>query len=76
MEHVLKINDRWWSRLRDNTKRAELRLNDRDYQCGDTIMFEFNGVLMSGNPYIITHVLQGVDGLQEGYCVLSIKKQS
>lgn len=83
MRHILKIEEKWLTRIMDGQKTSELRFNDRDYQTDDTIVFQpVNSV---GNvivkpydlpTYEITHVLnasQYPKGLQPGYCVLSIQ---
>lgn len=65
----------------NNPAAAELRINDRDYQKGDTI--RFLPVTDEGRPaeheitdkrYTITHVLTNVQGLIPGYAVLSIRE--
>jgi len=73
--HNLKIEERWGRRIENGTKTCELRKNDRDFQCGDLIHFTNT----NGEPlqhialHVITHVLQGVYGLQDGFCVLSLQ---
>ena len=82
MRHILKIEEKWLERIMDGQKTSEIRLNDRDYQTDDTIVFQ--PVNSDGNTlikpsslpiYEITHVLnasQFPEALQPGYCVLSI----
>lgn len=82
MRHILKIDEKWFERICSGQKTSELRFNDRDYQTDDTIIF--HPVDSDGNvlikpydlpTYEITHVLnsnQFPQGLQDGYCVLSI----
>jgi len=80
--HYLKIESKWLYRLHSGRKTCEVRKNDRDYQTGDEIIFtevpnEKGGVVITSadakHLYKITHVLTCCDGLQEGYCILSIK---
>ena len=35
MLHNLKIEPKYFKQIKDNTKRYEIRLNDRDYKVGD-----------------------------------------
>jgi hypothetical protein len=73
--HDLKIEERWAIRIGDGTKTCELRKNDRDFQCGDLIHFTDTKGRLLGYiaPHVITHVLQGAEGLQDGFCVLSLQ---
>lgn len=83
MRHILKIDEKWFERIYTGQKTSELRFNDRDYQTGDTVIFR--PIDSGGNAiikpydlpiYKITHVLdsnQFPQGLQPGYCVLSIQ---
>lgn len=83
MQHTLKIDKKWLTRIMDGQKTSELRFNDRDYQTGDTVIFR--PIDSGGNAiikpydlpiYKITHVLdsnQFPQGLQPGYCVLSLE---
>lgn len=74
--HDVKIEPRWFERIRTNEKFAEVRYDDRDYQTGDRIRFkreDCDGTL--GWHYTertITHVLRACDGLEDGYVVLSL----
>lgn len=83
MLHNLKIDEKWFEHIYSGQKTSELRFNDRDYQTGDTLCFR---VIDSGGneiikpydlpTYEITHVLnssQFPQGLQDGYCILSIQ---
>lgn len=83
MLHNLKIDEKWFEHIYSGQKTSELRFNDRDYQTGDTIIFQ--PVNSDGNvliktydlpTYEITHVLnasQFPEALQPGYCALSIQ---
>jgi hypothetical protein len=82
MLHILKIDEKWFERICSGQKTNEVRFNDRDYQTGDIIALrpvdsDGNIIIMPGSlpAYEITHVLdsnQFPQGLQPGYCVLSI----
>lgn len=74
-EHTLKITDGWWGELSTARKRFELRRNDRDYQVGDHLRFtNINGVPRESGFWVVTHVLADVDGLQDGYVGLSVRR--
>lgn len=70
--HELKIDSHWYSLLFDQRKTCELRLDDRDYQIGDTVQFNTSAGYLS-DLYTVTHVLKNYPGLQPGYVVLSLK---
>ena len=79
--HTLKIEQRWYQTVMDEEKKAEFRINDRDYQVGDLIHFtDINGEEYEGmfNLFIITHILPirevkiGEQGKLDDYVVLSI----
>ncbi len=79
--HTLKIEQRWYNAVMEGDKKAEFRLNDRDYQVGDLIHFtNINGEEYDGmfNLFIITHILPvrevriGEQGKLDDYVILSI----
>lgn len=88
-DHRLKIEPVYYDRLRDGSKTHEVRLNDRDYQVGDTITVgrcedrpsaRFGACLGDCSrahtlTFEITHVLPGDGryGVMPGYCVLSLQ---
>ena len=58
--HVLKIEQRWYNAVMCEEKKAEFRINDRDYEEGDLIHFtDINGEEYDGrfNLFMITHIL-------------------
>lgn len=74
MIHELKITDERYINILKGDKKAEVRLNDRDYQKGDTIVFtHLNRKARGNNVYVITHIHSGL-GLEHGYVVLSLKE--
>ncbi|AGK85883.1 hypothetical protein SEA_JOLENE_38 [Mycobacterium phage Jolene] len=72
--HDVKIEPRWFDRIQQSEKFAEVRYDDRDYQAGDRIRFWRTDRPEYGHSIErrITHVLRGVDGLRDGYVVLSL----
>ena len=70
MHHELKIEKRWLDRILAGEKRAEVRINDRDFQVGDTVAL--NGPDGRAAGCNITHVLSNVPGLEPGFVVLSL----
>jgi len=78
--HKLKINEEYLEEIKADNKKAEIRLNDRDYQKGDILEFSdyshYSGI--TGNTpkrlqYKITHIHSGL-GMEKNYVALSIKK--
>jgi len=68
--HNLKLVSQFFDEtFCSENKRVEIRINDRDYQRGDLILY---GNLSSTYYAEILHVLSGW-GLQDGYVALSIK---
>lgn len=85
MTHQLKIRADFADRVLSGEKTFEIRKNDRDFQCGDEIIFQvvwLSGSAcevdvdeehpLSGKAYTITYVLSGW-GLKKGYVALGIK---
>ena len=74
MLHNLKIEPRWFKQIKDNTKRYEIRLNDRNYKVGDTLKLNEIGT----DCYelrVVSSILYSTDfpkGLQENYCIMSL----
>lgn len=69
--HVLKIEPCFYESLRTGRKKCEIRLNDRDYQVGDIIIFRpVDACTPYGGEWNITHIHAGL-GLKDGYVVLS-----
>lgn len=86
VKHTLKCDPVFFKRIADETKTAEIRYNDRDFQAGDKIkLVEYDRVTKeyTGNElYVrITHIFtpQGKEvdpqefGIKPGYVMLSIK---
>ncbi|QOP67364.1 RNA binding protein [Gordonia phage Herod] len=74
MIHELKIDERWYYHVRDLTKNVEIRVHDRDYQAGDTLLMTVPGKGWLRVERRITHVLPAgnADGLGHGYVALSL----
>jgi len=78
--HHLKIEALYFRAIEEGIKTFECRKNDRNYQKGDIVYFrETVFGTKTGRelgPYEITYILYGPRfGIQEGYCVFSIKKE-
>lgn len=73
MLHELKIEKQYLDNLVSGRKKAEVRINDRDYQLGDEIKFTDHSELTAEHYYFtVTHVHSGL-GLRENYVVLSLE---
>lgn len=71
---VLKILPEFFEEVEKGNKRAELRLNDRDFKVGDIYsLSEWDGKKFTGREITIriTHILQDYKGLEGNYCMLS-----
>ncbi len=74
MIHELKIEDNYLERLKEGKKKAEIRLNDRDYQLGDVLEFkDYKFDEVQTYYFKITHIHSGL-GLRENYVCLSVKE--
>lgn len=76
IEKVLKIFPEFFEEVASGNKRAEIRLNDRDFKVGDIYkLSEWKGEKFTGRTVEIriSHVLQGFEGLKEGWCMFSFK---
>jgi len=86
--HVLKLKDDYYDAVMNGNKSAELRINDRDFRCGDLVHFtdvdgyEFphsalRDIFEKPNLFVITHVLDVSKVIaiqQDKYVILSIKR--
>jgi len=74
MNHKLKIQQEYLDNLVLGIKKVEIRINDRDYQSGDTL--EFNDYSAYDNPktytFKITHIHSGI-GMKENFVALSVE---
>ena len=75
--HELKILPKYYKKVLTGEKRFELRKDDRDFKVGDIIkLCEYDGKGLTGRDtlYDVIYKLDGGEyGLEEGYCILSIK---
>ena len=72
--HNIKILSVYFEEVQKGNKNFELRLNDRDYNVGDTVtLIEFDGDNYTGRELykIIKYVLKDCPqyGLMDGYCI-------
>lgn len=82
-EHKLKIKPDYLENILNGKKKSEVRLNDRDFQCGDIVYLYdysklgFDKKIESYSKadfyYKITHIHSGL-GMQDNYVALSFKK--
>lgn len=75
--HPLKLVKKFFDSVCSERKKAEIRLNDRDFQTGDTMMFhEINDdgheTGRYSQTFVITHVFSYF-ALKEDYVCLSIE---
>lgn len=75
--HELKIWPEHFAGIEAHTKRAEIRLNDRDFKVGDILKlneYDPDRQKMTGiyRERVILHIIDGADGLAEGFVVLSL----
>ncbi|MCZ3534552.1 DUF3850 domain-containing protein [Klebsiella quasipneumoniae subsp. similipneumoniae] len=57
--HGLKIGPLYFNAVSNGEKKAELRINDRNYQCGDFLLLREWAGEYSGNTLVVkvTHIL-------------------
>lgn len=86
--HILKLKNNYYDAVMNGNKSAELRVNDRDFNCGDLIHFtdvdgyEFpdstlRDIFEKPNLFVITHVLdvsEVLKDMKDKYVMLSIKR--
>jgi ASC-1-like (ASCH) protein len=76
VQHCIKIKRCYLEHILENKKTFEVRKNDRDYQVGDTLVFnnieEENFTGLGNIPiYKITYIHSGI-GLNATYVILGI----
>jgi hypothetical protein len=81
MIHYLKILPKYFTRVSNGEKTAEIRINDRDFQAGDDMTLQYydpEDPKMFNEPIYteITHVLSECPGIDPGYCMISFKIQN
>ncbi len=72
-EHELKIEEIYLDNLISGVKKAEIRINDRDYQMGDILSF-WHSLDEKTYCFRITHIHSGI-GLKEEYVCLSVERE-
>lgn len=85
MQYELKILPKYFKAVKEGTKTFEIRKNDRGFKVGDTLLLkEYEQDYTIGNSFQgytgqeitkeITYILEGGQyGLEEGYCIASLK---
>ncbi len=75
--HYLKTWPVYFQQVIDGNKTFEVRLNDRNFRQGDTLVLqEWNGLCYTGRIVTasVTYLLEGGQfGIEEDYCVMAIK---
>lgn len=77
--HHIKVESKFWDRVKIGVKPWEVRLNDRDYQTGDQVVLrEWSPIKKEFTEeyklYNITYLLQGKQyGLKKGYCIFTLE---
>lgn len=74
--HRLKTVNPYFDEVWKGTKKAELRLNDRDFRVGDEVYLQeydltFQEYLSREVRCVITHVLENYNGLHDQYVMFS-----
>lgn len=74
--HGLKIGPLYFNAVSNGEKKAELRINDRNYQCGDFLLLREWAGEYSGNKLVVkvTHILpiEGVITTGGNWVMMSI----
>lgn len=81
--HKLKIKNDYLHNILIGNKKSEVRINDRDFQVGDTVrLYDLDKLGLSQKIYendfpqaiyIISHIHSGF-GMADNYVILSFKK--
>ena len=78
MTHELKIRPEYFGAVVLGYKTFELRKNDRDYHINDKLILKEWDTDYTGRKIerYVSYVFRGTGeyGLQEGYCILGLKK--
>lgn len=77
--HELKTIQPHFDMVADGRKKFELRKNDRDFHWNDILILREWSPLVEGymgNEVVVrvTNVLQNFQGIEPGYCILSISE--
>lgn len=74
--HRLKCQQPWYSDLLSRVKTFDLRLDDRNYKVGDTLVLqeysEKYGYTGREFDRQVMYILRDFPGLKEGYCILGV----
>ena len=79
--HYLKTWPEYFKAIKSGEKKAELRLNDRDFKVGDTLCLQeydpdYGGYTNDRLTVAITHALHGPGfGLAAGFVMMSIEPE-
>lgn len=72
--HILKTIPAYFEDVRNDTKKAELRLNDRDFNKGDVLALMEYDQKYTGRFEIrrVSHIIKSGEWLADGYCMMSL----
>ena len=78
MHHDLKIFTKYFQAVVDGLKRSEVRLNDRNFQIGDTVTFKEGQPGLDGFEYTkrtVSAIISYIDdyGCDHGHVSLSLR---
>lgn len=77
MHHELKLHSDYFCQTVAGRKQWELRLNDRDFQTGDTVNLrewngmDYTGAFVSVRIVYVLHHYDYPEGIMPGYCIFS-----
>lgn len=72
IEHELRTIDPHWSAVASGLKPFDVRVNDRDFRVGDTLVL-INAVTGDRLWRLVTYIVDGPPFLPAGLCVMGIK---
>ena len=72
--HELKIQEKYYQKVVDGRKTAELRYNDRDFKVGELIKLFVSSDHLPCVWLVITDITEYPTALRDGYVMLSFKR--
>lgn len=74
--HQIRLSAQYFDDVCSGKKSFEFRKNDRNYKVGDILeMMEFKEGRNTGRmvKVLVTYLLDGYTGMEDDYCIMSIK---